>query len=91
MWVVKALLVGVGVAIVVGLSVVALELAAMVLDVATPFLDMVTTGSGGLGAVSVGFSESALCLAVIAGVIGFAFSLRRQIKRRLMARTPTRP
>ncbi len=79
----KALLVGLGVAIVVFVLIVALELVATVIGIATPFVDLVATGSGGLGAWSVGFSESALSLAVIAGIIGFAFSVRRQMKRRL--------
>ncbi len=90
MFVVKALLVGLGVAIVVFVFVVALELAAMAIGIATPFLDVVSTGSGGLGAWSSGFSESALRLALVAGIIGFAFSLRRQMRRRLRPGAPKR-
>jgi hypothetical protein len=83
MFVIKALLVGVGVATVVFLFLVALQLAAMATGVAAPFLDLVSTGSGGLGAWSAGFSEAALSLALVAGIIAFAFSLRRQMRRRL--------
>ena len=79
---VKALLVGVGVAIAVFLILVAFELAAMAIGIAAPFLDTVSTGSGGLGAWSAGFSESALSLALVAGIIGFALSVRRQVRRR---------
>jgi hypothetical protein len=89
-FVVKALLVGVGIAIVVFLFIVALELAAMAIGIAAPFLDMVSTGSGGLGAWSSGLSESALSLALVAGIIGFALSLRRQWRRRLRSEATRR-
>jgi len=86
MSIIKALLVGLGCAIAAFVLVVALELVAMAMGVGGPFADVAKTGSGGLGAWSAGFSELAFILAVIAGVMGAAWSYRRQRRLRRLRR-----
>ena len=78
----KALLIGFGVAIIVLILTIAAELAATLLGFAAPFINAVETGSGGLGAWSAGFSESALGLAIVCGIIAFGLSYRRQLRKR---------
>ncbi len=81
MTLIKPLVVGLGTSILVFLAILGLGLVAMAFGIAMPFVSLAATGSGGLGAWSAGFSESALTLAVVAGILGFGFSHRRERRR----------